>query len=485
VAGGRTSNSYILLTSRTGTVAAIVEVDASNGLRVRIRDGGGRFLRLDPPLSGGLISDADQFGMGGDGSLYVPLAETVEIDTGVDRAPRLEVQHLRVHLRAPGAGWTRLDDIARLADRARAILPTDEQAAFDLATSRLVPVAVLRADEARVLVLWRRNKVLEGALGTPAGFEPPFVVAGDTSFKEVDDIAAADGRLVVVARSGGRGGRVFQLWEGPVAGPLVMSHMPDGVATVGVSDRAVLAALSLSGRKLVIHTRPPAAGWLRRTGRLSSAHTVVGHEDSIDSSGTRTVTAVSEPIGRARTTQLFDVREACPATLPAGLACPDAGATLGVVRGPVWLQNPDLTDDFTDSPPLVRLLDGDAVLTAWAAQRMTGATRTEDVILAAYEPHAVPTVRALSFTVTLGLRLCATPGMRRCARKAVARLRLNSNARVMLHAGAQIGVLGFAETFVRAGRVATFRFVLPAGRHTISPIVATLERPPRKVVVVG
>ena len=50
-----------------------------------------------------------------------------------------------------------------------------------MATSRLEPVAVVRADATRALVLWRRNGELEGALGTAAGFDAPFAIAGDPS----------------------------------------------------------------------------------------------------------------------------------------------------------------------------------------------------------------------------------------------------------------------------------------------------------------
>ena len=136
----------------------------------------------NPPVPLDFVSSLDELAMGGDGTLYMLRVEKVEIDTGVPLFPRLQVQVLRVLVRAPGAGWARLDDIARLADRARAIQPTDEQAALQMATSRLEPVAVVRADDTRALVLWRRNGALEGALGTAAGFDAPFAIAGDSNF---------------------------------------------------------------------------------------------------------------------------------------------------------------------------------------------------------------------------------------------------------------------------------------------------------------
>jgi hypothetical protein len=482
VAGDRTGNGYRLLTSRSSTTAAILDgANGSQDLRVRVRDGAGPFVVANPPVPLDFVQSLDELSMGGDGTLYMPRVETVEIDTGVPQVSRLEVQHLRVLSRAPGAGWTRLDDIARLVDRARAILPTDEQAAFQMAVSRLEPVAVVRADDTRALALWRRNGELEGALGTAAGFDAPFAIAGDSSFGHVRGIAAADGQLVVLGTDGNSPRSPKRLWAGPITGLLAVEPVPS--ATL-VSDRAVAVALTSSGRQLTMRVRPPAGGWLVRRGRLTSAATAIGGDGTADASATRAAAMIALDYGNLRSPQLVDVREACPATLPAGLVCPDAGAPLGVLRGPLFVQDADYTDDYTDEPPLVRLLDGDAVLTAWAAERLVGPTRTDDVILAAYEPQAATPIRVLSFTVQLGARRCTRPGAPRCARVVVVRLRLSAPARIRI-GGVPRGTFGYNDLLARAGRVNTFTAALPAGRHVLTPLVPTLVDPPRRVVNVG
>ena len=398
MAGGDTANGYRLLTSRTSSTVAILDGSGgSRDLRVRVRDGNGSFVVANPPVPLDFVSSLDELSMGGDGTLYMLRVETVEIDTGVARLPRLEVSHLRVLVRAPAAGWTRLDDIARLADRARAILPSSEEAALAMATSRLEPVAVVRADATRALVLWRRNGELEGALGTAAGFDAPFAIAGDSNFAFtrpddggtdvalIRDIAAADGQLVVLGADSGGRGAPKRVWAGPITGPLTVEPVP--VETT-LSDRAVLVTLAQSGRQLTMRVRPPGGGWLVRRGRLTSAATRIGGEGTTDASTTRAAAMIAVSYYSTRSPQLVDVREACPSTLPTGLLCPDPGATLGVLRGPLFVQPADYTDDYTDAPPLVRLLDGDAVLTAWAAERLVTRTRREDLILAAYEPQA-------------------------------------------------------------------------------------------------
>ena len=72
-----------------------------------------------------------------------------------------------------------------------------------------------------------------------------------------------------------------------------------------------------------------------------------------------------------------------------------------MLRGPLFVQPADSTDDYTDSPPLVRLLDGDAVLTAWAAERLVArpARRSDPRRLRAAGRAADP---GPSFTVSLG-----------------------------------------------------------------------------------
>ena len=157
---------------------------------------------------------------------------------------------------------------------------------------------------------------------------------------------------------------------------------------------------------------------------------------------------------------------------------------LGVLRGPLFVQPADYTDDYTDAPPLVRLLDGDAVLTAWAAERLVGRTRTEDAILAAYEPQAAPPIRVLSFTVQLGARRCARPGARRCARVALVRLRLSAPARVRI-GGVPGGTFGYNDLLAGPGRAATLKGVLEAGRRVLTLQVPTLANPPRRVINVG
>jgi hypothetical protein len=495
VAGGETANGYRLLTSRSSTTAAILDGgNPSQALRVRVRDGaGGPFVVSNPPVPLDTINSLDELGMGGDGTLYMQRIEKVEIETGVPLLPRLEVQHLRVLVRAPGAGWTRIDDVARLADRARAILPTDEQAALVMATSRLEPVAMVRADDTRVLVLWRRSGALEGALGTAAGFDAPFAIAGDSNFAStrpedgtgvalIRDIAAAEGQLVVLGADGGGRGAQKRVWTGPITGPLTVEPVP---VTTLLSDRAVLVSLALSGRQLTLRVRPPAGSWLERHGRLTSLGSRFGFDgdDTIDASTTRVAAMVSQDSGNLGSPQLVDVREACPATPPAGLVCPDPGAALGVLRGPLFVQPADYTDDYTDAPPLVRLLDGDAVLIAWAAERLVGRNRSQDAILAAYEPQAAPPIRVLSFTVQLGARRCER-GARRCARVAFVRVRLSAPARVRI-GGVPGGTFGYDDLVAGPARVATFKGVLEAGRRVLTLQVPTLANPPRRVVNVG
>lgn len=495
VAGGETANRYRLLTSRSATTVAILDGgNPSQDLRVRVRDGAGPFAVANPPVPLDMVNSLDELGMGGDGTLYMPRVETVEIDTGVAQLPRLEVQHLRVLVRAPGAGWTRIDDIARLADRARAILPTDETAAYQMATSRLELVAIVRADDTRALVLWRRSGALEGALGTAAGFEAPFAIAGDSNFAftrpedESDyalirDIAAADGQLVVLGADGGGRAAPKRVWTGPITGPLTVEPVP---VTTTLSDRAVLVTLIRSGRQLTLRVRSPAGGWLERRGRLTSPASRVGYDgdDTVDASTTRAAAMISLDSGNLGSPQLVDVREACPATPPAGLVCPDPGAVLGVLRGPLFVQPADYTDDYTDAPPLVRLLDGDAVLTAWAAERLVGRTGREDAILAAHEPQVAPPIRVLSFTVQLGARRCARPGARRCARVVFVRVRLSAPARVRI-GGVPGGTFGYNDLLAGPGRAATFKGVLEAGRRVLTLQVPTLVNPPRRVVNVG
>ncbi len=232
-----------------------------------------------------------------------------------------------------------------------------------------------------------------------------------------------------------------------------------------------------------MRVRSPA-GRLVRRGRLTSAATRVGGDDTADASTTRAAAMIAVDYGNLGSPQLVDVREACPATPPAGLVCPDPGAVLGVLRGPLFVQPADSTDDYTDAPPLVRLLDGDAVLTAWAAERLVGRTRTEDAILAAYEPQAVAPIRVLSFAVQLGARRCVPRGARRCSRVVNIRLRLSAAARVRID-GVQDGAFGFNDLLARAGRVNTFTAVLPPGRYVLRPRVPTLANPPRRVVNVG
>ena len=164
----------------------------------------------------------------------------------------------------------------------------------------------------------------------------------------------------------------LRVHAGPITGPLVDEPVP---AATLLSDRAVVVSLTSSGRQLTMRVRPPAGGWLVRRGRLTSAATRIGGDDTADASTTRAAAMIALDYGGLRSPQLVDVREACPSTLPAGLVCPDPGATLGVLRGPLFVQPADYSDDYTDSPPLVRLLDGDAVLTAWAAERLVGPTR--------------------------------------------------------------------------------------------------------------
>ena len=389
----------------------------------------GPFVVANPPVPLDFVSSLDELAMGGDGTLYMLRVEKVEIDTGVPMlSARLQVQvPAGAGSGAGRAGWTRLDDIARLADRARAIQPTDEQAAFQMATSRLEPVAVVRADDTRALVLWRRNGQLEGALGTAAGFDAPFVIAGDSNFAftrpedESDaalirDIAAADGQLVVLGADGGGRRASMRVWTGPITGPLTVEPVP--AATTTLSDRAVLVTADQE-RPAADDAGTPAGRRLAGAARpadLAGERVGFDGDDTVDASPTRAAAMVSLDFGNLGSPQLVDVREACPATPPAGLVCPDPGAVLGVLRGPLFVQPADYTDDYTDAPPLVRLLDGDAVLTAWAAERLVGRTRTEDAILAAYEPQAAPPIRVLSFTVQLGARRCVRPGARRCAR---------------------------------------------------------------------
>ena len=239
-----------------------------------------------------------------------------------------------------------------------------------------------------------------------------------------------------------------------------------------------MVTLIRSGRLLTMRVRPPAGGWLERRGRLTSPGSRVGFDgdDTVDASTTRAVAMISLDFGNLGSPQLVDVREACPATPPAGLVCPDPGAVLGVLRGPLFVQPADYTDDYTDAPPLVRLLDGDAVLTAWAAERLVGRHphrgRDPRRLRAAgrgADPGAVvhrPTRRS-------ALRPARRTSLRASGDRPPAAERHGAGT----DDAAPGGTFGFVDLLARAGRVTAFTAVLQAGRHVLTAAGADAGQP--------
>jgi hypothetical protein len=505
-AGGLPRGSYRLVTADSAGTAAIVIEGSGEPVSVRYREAGGRFVANNPPVlpSGAGAVDPNAVGMGGDGALYAMVSERETVRTGIALVPEVDLYRLRALVRAPGAGWSTVPDVARIFERALARYNAgDTDGASALVASKLQPVFAAPVGSGDVLLLWARSvpngpTVLEGAVGGARGFDAPAQLIADvsdlvheeTASSGVGDARVVGGQLILTAHTGSvRSGR-WALWSGPLTGPLTAGEIPFAAEgpRIGADGSVIAVAGSSTGRSatLTVAVRAPDGAWAVRTNRVRQPGLGIGLASpgarrgaTFDTLGGRSAVSwgvscgpcgyfgVAQPVtsGVPRLPVLLGVLEECPPIPVPGSSCGPFGTRPATFQGPIWLHGADATDDNTDVGPLVTMVDG-RPLAAWAAVRWTGrGQKVEDVVLASHDPaETAPPARIGSFRTSVGPRRCGLGG---CARVVTVRVNVTAPAQVSLEGLPLVGA-----TAPRFGRsVVVFRFQRTPGTYRIRPVV--------------